>query len=319
MHVVEVERGAELGIARAGEEIEAAVEGEDRIALFDDRLDRREDEDVVVAIATGNRLQLGHRIGHRAGVHIAQIDPARGGKFDRVERRSTVETALIDVGDDEQARLAVFAAQYVVDRRQTHRADTVEDRHLAAVDDVHLVHVAAGRQVVVGVHRADHARQRLGQRGRVEALAGVGEQAVLLHHFGRNHDVGRIAADVLVAVTGRAEDPDRTVGIVQRRLDRELVACLELVGPLGADFNELTAEFVADDDRVIGDIVRNALVIGRLRRGLVRRHAQAIGDNLGEDFIVLDRRQLEGFETEILFSVETDGSSFHGDSWIFKH
>ena len=51
--VVEVDFGAEVFVRRAGEEVHAAVEGEEFVAEFGNGADRCEDEDVIVAVAVG--------------------------------------------------------------------------------------------------------------------------------------------------------------------------------------------------------------------------------------------------------------------------
>ncbi len=52
--VVEVDFGAEVFVRRAGEEVHAAVEGQEFIAQFGDGTDRCVDEDVVIAVAIGD-------------------------------------------------------------------------------------------------------------------------------------------------------------------------------------------------------------------------------------------------------------------------
>lgn len=54
MAVIEVDVSAEVFVRRAGEEVHAAVEGQEFIAQFGDGTDRCVDEDVVIAVAIGD-------------------------------------------------------------------------------------------------------------------------------------------------------------------------------------------------------------------------------------------------------------------------
>ena len=74
VNVVEVEQCRELGIGRAGEEIQAAVLPEDFVALLDDGLDRGEHEDVVVAAAAGQSEKLAFDVLQALGIDIAKVD-----------------------------------------------------------------------------------------------------------------------------------------------------------------------------------------------------------------------------------------------------
>ena len=82
--------------------------------------------------------------------------------------------------------------------------------------------------MVAGVHGADHAGQGLAERGGVEAFALVGEQAALGHHLCGNHDVGGVASDVLVRISGSGEHSYGAAFVGEGGLDGELVAGLEL-------------------------------------------------------------------------------------------
>ena len=72
--IVEVERSLEIGAARAGEEIQAAILSEDVVSLLDNRGNRSHHDDLIVAGSAGNLTQQIDRILDSAGVHIAEID-----------------------------------------------------------------------------------------------------------------------------------------------------------------------------------------------------------------------------------------------------
>ena len=179
-----------------------------------------------------------------------QLDAPRRREFHGVELRRPVEPLLIDVGDHEQRRPAVFAVQHAVDACEPHRPDSGQQRHLASVPDFHVMPVGPRGHMVAGVHGADHARERLGEGCREESGTPVNEQAVHLHHLVGNDDVCGVASGVRVGIARGAHQPGRAVGIAHRRLDGELVAGLEFVPPFAAHFEYLAREFVADYDRV---------------------------------------------------------------------
>ena len=117
----------------------------------------------MIAGSAGNLAQRLYRILDSAGVHITEIDATGSGELLGIERRGTVKTGLIDVRHHEKGRFSVLTAEHIVDHRESHRADTSQKCHLATVLDLHLVNIRARMGVIAGVHRADHASQRLAQ------------------------------------------------------------------------------------------------------------------------------------------------------------
>ena len=118
--------------------------------------------------------------------------------------------------------------------------------------------------VIASVHRADDAGQRLAKGSGIEARTLVREQTPHLHHLGRDDDVGGVATDESVGIARGGKGSDRAVLVVEGRLDGELVTRLELILPLGADLYDLSSELVADDRRILGDVIRYPLVVGGL-------------------------------------------------------
>ena len=155
--------------------------------------------------------------------------------------------------------------------------------------------------VVLGMEGADDAAQGLGQ-GAIEVLIGpVFQQAILLHDLGKQHGILAVAAAEL---EGIARGLHRAL-VGNRRLDGELVPLRILALPLCADLFYDTAEFMADDRRMLGDIIGHALVVGALYGRLVAGHADGIGNHLHQNFVVLDLRQLKGVQPQIVLSMQT--------------
>ena len=311
VHIVEVHPGGEVGLRGAREEVEAAVEPEQRGGLLDQRGDRREDEDVVEALAARRqRPQGGGGGGEGGGVDVVQRDAARGGIRRREDRGGAVEASLVDVGDDEH-RGPVRVVQGQVDRTEAHRAGAREHRHRSAGPQAHPVDVGAGGVVVVGLEGADDAGDRFGQRGLEAGVALVGQQAVELHHLAGNDDARGMPADVAVGVAGGHVLASRQA---QRGLDGELLAGLEARAPRPAHLDQPPAELVAEDDGVGRAVVRHALVPATLLRRLVVRHADAVGDDLRQNLVIGNPGQLEALEPQVVLAIESQRQRLHEKS-----
>ena len=59
--------------------------------------------------------------------------------------------------------MPVLAVQHIVDAGETHRSDAGEESHLASVLYLHRVDIRTRGGVIAGVHRADHAGERLAE------------------------------------------------------------------------------------------------------------------------------------------------------------
>ncbi len=81
--------------------------------------------------------------------------------------------------------------------------------------------------------------------------------------------------------------------------------------PFRADFDNLTAEFMPDDNRVFGDIIGYALVGCALKRRLMRGHAHAVGYNACEYFVVFYRGQLELLQPKVVHTIQAHCFGFH--------
>ena len=302
--VVEVEAGGEGGVGGAGEEVEAAVLAEDGVALLDDGCDGRHDEDVVVALAVGEGLESFD--GVFAGVEIDEPDAVLGGVFGSEDGGGAAEACVVDVGDDEEPWSA-RAVDEVVDESESHGAGAGEAGAGAALDDAHVVVVGAGVGVVLGVAGADDAAHGFAEAGLEEGVAGVFEEAADLHDAGGDADVGGVAADGGEGVSGGVHG----AMVVDGGLDAEEVAGLELVGPLGADLEDASGEFVSEDGGVSVAVVGDALVVGAGLGGLVAGHADGVADDFGDDAVVTAGWQLEGLQTEVHLAVDTKGGGLH--------
>ena len=197
VHIVEVELGAEVRALWAGEEVQAPVEAEDGIGLLDNRRHGGHYHDIVVACSAGEFLEGGYRIS-AAGVYIMYVDPTLCKHLFSVKGLCTVEAALVDIRNDKQGRNRSLAVQHVVDHCQSHRADTCEQGKFASFLDFHLVFIRSGSRVIVSVESANHAADWFAERCRVEGVAEIAEEALLLHHLVGDDDVGGVAAAILV-------------------------------------------------------------------------------------------------------------------------
>ena len=73
--------------------------------------------------------------------------------------------------------------------------------------------------MIAGVHCADYTTERLAQGCGVESLSLVGQKAALLHDFGGDYYISRVAADVFVGVSGSRKNAYWTTLIGESGLD----------------------------------------------------------------------------------------------------
>ncbi len=224
----------------------------------------------------------------------------------RVNRCCPLEARVIDIGDDEQARFARIV-NGVVDRADSHRTDPGEDRHLTALHNAHVVLVLALGSMVAGVEGTHNAGHRFGKRPHEERFPLVGQQAVHLHHFVWNVDVGGIPSDVPVGVPRCRERPL----IVERGLDGKSITAFELLLPLLSDLHDFPAELMPDDNRVRGNIRGDPFVVAPLHGRFVGRHAYTVRYDMGNYLVVPGRRELELFKPQVLLTIHSDRCSLH--------
>ena len=112
--VVQVDFGAEVFVRRAGEEVHAAVEGQQSVAQLGDGADRRIYEDVVVAMAVGDIHEFFIGIVHGSRIDVVEFDAVLGGVFGGNDFFRPIDAAFVDVRYDDAFRL-VFKADAVAD------------------------------------------------------------------------------------------------------------------------------------------------------------------------------------------------------------
>jgi hypothetical protein len=133
------------------------------ICLLDQCRHRCEDEHIVVPFSAGKLHQLRLRVAAILRVQVHQPDIVLGSLLNGIERSQPGRAASGQCRSPPATRVAVFPVDREVDGRESHGTDTGEDRHVAALHDLHPVDIAARGGVVVGVHGTDNARQGLSQ------------------------------------------------------------------------------------------------------------------------------------------------------------
>ena len=83
-----------------------------------------------------------------------------------------------------------------------------------------------------------------------------------------------------------------------------------------AHLDDITGELVAHDGGVLGDIRVHTLMTGAKDGALVSRHADAVGNDLDKDLIVLDLRQFKSIQTQIVGGVQTNSFDFHNETLL---
>ena len=310
MYIIKVHLGRELLVGRAGEEVQAAIAAEHRAAKLDNRRNRRVAEYIVKTGAAGHFAQLCRRIFHLAGVDKVQLDAVLLLDLGRREQRlGACQTVLVHIGHNDHGRTDV-TVQRIRQRTQTHRTGTCHDGQLAALFNTHFVVINTHLGVISGVERTDRAAHRLSKRRLVVGTPLVLEQAAKFHNLSRNDAVGRIAAEELVGIAGA---PHRAL-VVERRLQRELHARLELILMLRANLDDIARKLVTHDGRMLGNIRMHALVLGTKDGALVGGHTDAVGYDLDQNLIIADFRQLKGIQTQIIRSMQTYSPCFHNNN-----
>ena len=83
-----------------------------------------------------------------------------------------------------------------------------------------------------------------------------------------------------------------------------------------AHLDDITGELVTHDSGVLGYIRVHTLVAGAEDSALVSRHADAVGNDLDKDLIVLDLRQFKSIQTQIVGGVQTNSFDFHNETLL---
>ena len=312
VHIVEVHLGAELLVGGACKEVQAAVTAQHGAGQLHHRRNGSVAEHIIKAGAAGQLPQLCSGVFHVGSVDEVQVDAVLLLDLLRGEEGlRTGQTILVDIGDHHHTG-AHITVQCVGQSTQTHGTCTSQNGQLAALLDAHIVMVHTHLGVVSGVERTDGAAHGLGQRSLVVGASLVLQQAAQLHDLGRDDAVGGIAAEELVGVAGA---PHGAL-VVQGGLQGELHAGLELVLMCLAHLDDITGELVTHDGGVLGYIRMHTLVSSAEDGALVSRHADAIGNDLDQDLIVLDLRQFKSIQTQIVGGVQTNSFDFHNETLL---
>ena len=80
-----------------------------------------------------------------------------------------------------------------------------------------------------------------------------------------------------------------------------------------ADLDDITGKLMAHNGGVLGHIRVDALVAGAEDGALVSRHADAVGNDLDKDLVILDLRQFKSIQTQIVGGVQTNSFDFHNE------
>ena len=172
------------------------------------------------------------------------------------------------------------------------------------------MHVAAGRVVVRRFVGADDAGERFGQRRLKIGVTVIRQQAVHLHHLAGDDDVRCLAADIGKRIPGRFVFTARNV---ERGLNTILLPRLDAIAPLGPDFKNGAAEFVAHQNRILGDVFRHPFMRRALFGRFVRRHADPVRLHFRQNLVVFERRQFVAFQPKVVGPVQSQPHCLHSD------
>ena len=80
---------------------------------------------------------------------------------------------------------------------------------------------------------------------------------------------------------------------------------------LCAHLDYLAAEFMADDSRILRDIVGDPFMLCTLHGRFVGGHADAVGDDFDNNLVVLHGGELKLLQPQVHFAVNAHGFCFH--------
>ena len=107
--------------------------------------------------------------------------------------------------------------------------------------------------------------------------------------------------------------------VVVGGLDGKVVAHLILVLPVLAHGDDIAAELVAHDDRMVRHVVGDPLVLLALHRRFVGGHAHAVRDNFDLYAVRPHLRQGHVLQPQVHFSVKTDCFRIHKNLLLLKN
>ena len=310
MDIIVIQLCTELGIGRTGKEVQAAVAAQDVAGQFDHAGDRGIGEHVIIT-AADQAFQVFGCIGDVTGIDEHHLDA--GGLYEFLGEQFTcaLQTRFIDIGHDQGAGTAV-AVDDVFGHAQTHGAGTGQDRHLAAFADAHLMLINAHLGMEGSMRSTDGAAVRLSQGSLKEGVALILEEAAQFENFLRDDAVGAVAAEVGIAVS-RA--PHGAL-VVQSGLQGEPHTGLILILVLFADLLNNAGELMTHDGRMIGYIIMHALMLFAQHGAFVSGHADAVGHNLDQHFIVLDLGKFELHQPQVVRAMQAQCTGFHNKCFL---
>ena len=83
-----------------------------------------------------------------------------------------------------------------------------------------------------------------------------------------------------------------------------------------AHLDDIAGKLVTHDGGVLCHIRVHTLVTGAEDGALVSRHADAVGNDLDKDLVILDLRQFKSIQTQIIGGVQTNSFDFHNETLL---
>ena len=138
MHVVKVEHGGEVMVGRACKEVQAPVKAQHAIGELHNGLYGGVNKRIVIPLAARKLHKMLTGIFHLVRVNVNESHAVFRGFLHRHDRGRARKAGIIDIRDNEQARLPI-AMNGVIDSAEAHGACCRHKDRISALDDPHGV------------------------------------------------------------------------------------------------------------------------------------------------------------------------------------
>ena len=147
----------------------------------------------------------------------------------------------------------------------------------------------------------------------VKAFSFIRKKTSQFHNFMRHDAVFGSAAAPFIRVSRGVQ----TTFVIQRRLLCEFIANLKLIFPFIPHLCDHTGKLMSDDYRIGIYILRTSLVRLSLLYQFVRGHTDTVTHDFDQNLIIFNLWKFKGFQSQIIFSIHTNGFCLHNKFLLF--
>ena len=192
----------------------------------------------------------------------------------------TIDTLIIDFCNNDTLWF-ILKGKSIADCPQSHRSAAAKDNDITAFFCSHHMLIGAWYRMVIGMVATDYTADRLCHTACEIAVPFKCPKTSCFNDIIREDTVLRIATAPRIGIS-------RTFHLSRNsRLLCKFLPGLKCILPFLSDLHDIPRKLMSDDDRMIGYIVGNTLMIGSLLYCFPCRHTDAVTDNLYQNLIIL--------------------------------